>query len=86
MVFNNFNSTTHPEFTKFYVDECCEVHFSVSAQDKEYFIMVVFQLTRWLSLMMVVAATEPCRNIELFCDNFLQSLNVHTVGNVWTIT
>ena len=31
LVFNNFNTTTHKVFTKFCIDECCEVDFTASA-------------------------------------------------------
>jgi hypothetical protein len=31
--FNNFNTTTHPVFTTFYVDKYCEVDFTASAQE-----------------------------------------------------
>ena len=77
LVFDNFDTTTHPVFTKFYVDECCEVDFTLSAQQgKQCFVTSVFQFTRYTFPMMVVAATETCRNIEWFCSNFLKSLNI----------
>ena len=31
LVFNNFNTTTHKVFTKFCIDECCEVDLTASA-------------------------------------------------------